>query len=53
MIVQKTFLAAAFALTAFSAGSVAAAPAGYHEPLDAQTLNTIRAQFSQLMEFGE
>ena len=52
MIVQKTFLAAAFALTAFSAGSVAAAPAGYQEPLDAQTLNTIEAQFSHLMELA-
>ena len=49
---QKMFLAAAFALTAFSGGSVAAAPAGYQEPLDAQTLNTIRAQFSQLMELA-
>jgi hypothetical protein len=52
MIVQKMFLAAAFALTAFSAGSVAAAPAGSREPLDAQTLNTIKAQFSQLMELA-
>lgn len=49
---QKMFLAAAFALTAFSGGSVAAAPGGYQEPLDAQTLNTIRAQFSQLMELA-
>ena len=47
---QKMFLAATFALTAFSGGSVATAPA--QEPLDAQTLNTIRAQFSQLMELA-
>jgi hypothetical protein len=52
MVMQKMFLAAAFALTAFSAGSVAAAPAGYQEPLDAQTLNTIEVQFSQLMELA-
>jgi outer membrane murein-binding lipoprotein Lpp len=50
MTMKKMFLAAAFALTAFSAGSAAAAPAVYQEPLDAQTLNTIQAQFSQLME---
>ena len=43
MIMQKMFLTAAFALTAFSAGSAAAAPTGYQEPLDAQTLNTIKA----------
>jgi hypothetical protein len=52
MIMQKMFLAAAFALTAFSAGSAAAAPTGYQEPLDAQTLNTIKTQFSQLMELA-
>jgi hypothetical protein len=49
---QKMFLAAIFVLTAFSAGSVAAAPVGYQEPLDAQTLNTIKAHFSQLMELA-
>ena len=49
---QKMLLAAAFALTACSAGPVAAAPAGYQEPLEAQVLNTIRAQFSQLMELA-
>ena len=49
---QKMFLAAAFVLTAFSGGSGATAPAGYQEPLDAQTLNTIKAQFSQLMELA-
>ena len=49
---QKMFLAAIFVLTAVSAGHVAAAPAGYQEPLDAQTLNTIKAQFSQLMELA-
>jgi hypothetical protein len=52
MIMQKMFLATAFALTVFSAGSVAAAPAAYQEPLNAQTLNTIKAQFSQLMELA-
>jgi hypothetical protein len=52
MIMQKMFLAAIFVLTAFSAGPVAAAPAGYQEPLDAQTLETIKAQFSQLMELA-
>ena len=49
---QKMFLAAAFALTAFSAGCVAPAPAGYQEPLDAQTLNTIKVRFSQLTELA-
>jgi hypothetical protein len=49
---RRTFLAAAFALTTISAGSVAAAPAGAQEPLDAQTLSTIRGRFSQLMELA-
>jgi len=49
---QKMFLAAVFALTALSAGSAAAAPSGDQEPLDTQTLNTIRAQFGQLMELA-
>jgi hypothetical protein len=52
MTMQKIFLATAFALTAFSAGSLVAAPAGSREPLDAQTLNTIKAQFSRLMELA-
>jgi hypothetical protein len=49
MIMQKTLLAAAFALTTSSAGYVAAAQTAYQEPLDAQTLNTIRSNFTQLM----
>ena len=49
---QKTFLAVAFTLAAFSAGSAAAAPAAYKEPLDAQSLNTIKSQFSQLMDLA-
>src|SRR4051794_29012028 len=49
---QKTFLTVAFALAAFSAGSVAAAPAAYKAPLDEQTLNTIKSQFSQLMDLA-
>ncbi len=46
---RKTFSAVAFALAALSAGSVAAAPAAYGDPLDVQTLNTIKTQFGQLM----
>src|SRR3954453_4540520 len=49
---QKTFLAVAFALAAFSVGSVAAAPAAYKDRLDEQTLNTIKSQFSQLMDLA-
>ena len=46
---QKTFLAAALTVAALSAGSVAAAPAAYEDPLDAQTLSTIASRFSELM----
>jgi hypothetical protein len=46
------FLTAALASTVFFASSVAAAPAAYREPLDAQTLGTIKAQFGQLMELA-
>ena len=49
---QKTFLAVALALAALSAGSVAAAPAAYKDPLDPQTLNTIKSQFSELMDLA-
>lgn len=49
---QRTFLAAAFALATISAGSVTAAPAGAQGPLDVQTLNTIKGKFSQLMELA-
>lgn len=49
---QKTLLAAAFTLAILSAGSAAAAPAAYQDPLDARTLNTIKARFSALMELA-
>jgi hypothetical protein len=47
----QTLLAAAIALTV-SAGSLVAAPGPYKEPLDVQTLDTIRSQFSKLMELA-
>jgi hypothetical protein len=47
----KTLVAAATALT-FSAGSLAATPAAYKEPLNAQTLNTIKSEFGGLMELA-
>jgi hypothetical protein len=49
---QKTFLAVAFILSAFFTDSVAAAPTAHEEPLDAQSLNTIKSQFSQLMDLA-
>jgi hypothetical protein len=49
---QRTFLAAAFALTTISAGSVGVAAAGAQAPLDAQTLDTIKGQFSRLMDLA-
>jgi hypothetical protein len=52
VMMQKMLLAAAVASTAFFAGAVAAAPAGYQEPLGAQTLNTIKAQFGRLMDLA-
>jgi hypothetical protein len=45
---QKTFAAAAFALTLLAAASADAEPA-YQDPLDAQTLGTIKSQFSEVM----
>jgi hypothetical protein len=48
---HKTLLAAAIALTVF-AGSLAAAPGTYKEPLDARTLDTIKSEFSKLMELA-
>ncbi len=48
-LMHKTLFAVAIALT-LSAGSLAAPPPGYSEPLDAQALNTIKAQFGKLME---
>jgi hypothetical protein len=49
---QKTFVAAAFALAVLSAGSAVAEPAAYKDPLDAQTLSTIKSRFSELMELA-
>lgn len=46
-----TLISVAIALT-LSAGSLAAAPAAYNEPLDAQTLNTIKSEFGKLMELA-
>jgi hypothetical protein len=48
---HKTLLAAAIALAVF-AGSLAAAPATYKEPLDARTVDTIKSEFSKLMELA-
>ena len=48
---HRTLFAVAIALT-LSAGSLAAAPAAYEEPLDAQTLNTIKSEFGKLMELA-
>lgn len=47
----KTVLAAAIALTV-STGSLSAAPAAYKEPLDVQTLDTIKSEFGKLMELA-
>ena len=48
---HRTLFSVAIALT-LSAGSLAAAPAAYKEPLDAQTLNTIKSEFDKLMELA-
>jgi hypothetical protein len=48
---HKTFLAAATAL-ALSTGTLMAAPAVAKEPLDAQTLDTIKSEFGKLMEMA-
>ena len=48
---RKTLLAAVIALTV-SVGSLAAAPTAEKEPLDAQTLNTIKSEFGKLMELA-
>jgi hypothetical protein len=47
---QKAFLVIALTLSAFFTGSVTAAQAAYKKPLDIQSLNTIKSQFSQLMD---
>jgi hypothetical protein len=49
---QKMFVAAALISAALSAGSAAAAPAAYKDPLDARTLSTIRSRFSELIELA-
>ncbi len=46
---HKTLLAAALFGTVVAAGSAAAAPAAYQDPLDAQTLSAIGSRFSELM----
>jgi len=46
---QKTLLAAAFALAALSADASLAAPAAYQDPLDGPTLSRIGTQFARLM----
>ena len=48
---HKIFLAAATAL-ALSTGTLLAAPAVAKEPLDAQTLDTIKSEFGKLMEMA-
>jgi hypothetical protein len=50
-LMHRTLFAVAIALS-LSAGSLAAAPAAYKEPLDAKTLNTIKAEFGKLMELA-
>jgi hypothetical protein len=45
-------LLAVFVALTVSAGSFAATPAPYREPLDAKTLNTIRSNFSELMQLA-
>jgi hypothetical protein len=49
---RMTLIATALAFTAVSAGSAAAAPAVYRDPLDAATLSTIRSQFGKLMDLA-
>jgi hypothetical protein len=50
-LLHRTIFAVAIALPV-AAGSIAAAPAAYKEPLDVQTLNTIKAEFGKLMELA-
>jgi hypothetical protein len=47
----RMLLAGVVALTV-SAGSLAAPPATYKDPLDAQTLNQIRSEFSELIQLA-
>jgi hypothetical protein len=46
---RKTLSIVAFGLAAFSVGSVTAASSAYRDPLDAQTLSTIKSRCNQLM----
>ncbi|HVE22210.1 MAG TPA: hypothetical protein VNC39_09540 [Acidocella sp.] len=46
---RKPLIAAVLALSCVSAGSAAAAPADHRDPLDAETLTTIRSEFGKLM----
>jgi hypothetical protein len=48
--VKKTSLAVAFTMASFFAASMAAAQVTYQDPLDVESLNTIKAQYSQLMD---
>ncbi|MBB6410897.1 hypothetical protein [Mesorhizobium sangaii] len=48
---RKTLFAAVIALTV-SGGSLAAAPSAEREPLNAQTLNTIKSEFGKLMDLA-
>ena len=47
---RKALIAAATALAGVCAGSAPAAPADHRDPLDVETLTTIRSEFGQLME---
>jgi hypothetical protein len=49
---RKSLFAAAVLLAALSAGSATAAPAAAENPVDAQSLNRIRSEFSRLMELA-
>ncbi|MET1027043.1 MAG: hypothetical protein ABWY00_07735 [Dongiaceae bacterium] len=49
---KKTFLAALFALAVLAAGSAAADSGAPQGPLDAPTLDTIRAHFVKLMDLA-
>jgi hypothetical protein len=49
---HKTLFSVAVALAALSAGSAAAAPTAYKDPLDAAALTTIRSHFSELMDLA-
>jgi hypothetical protein len=49
---RMSLFAAAAVLVVFSAEPSHAAPAGYADPLDAPTLETIRSQFGKLMDLA-